>query len=152
KDLDGKTYAGFGYPNEVPTLKAVIQADGGKGVFKVATLDSAAYEALYAKRADFTIPFVAWEGVEAQLRGVQLRYFQFSDYGFPEFYQVVLACDRQWLEKEPDAARRFIGATARGFQLAAEEPDTGAADLVAENPGVFDANPQLPVKSQEYLA
>src|SRR3954447_26721720 len=23
KDLDGKTYAGFGYPNEVPTLKAV---------------------------------------------------------------------------------------------------------------------------------
>ena len=42
RDLDGKTYAGFGYPNEVPTLKAVIQADGGKGTFKVATLDAAA--------------------------------------------------------------------------------------------------------------
>ena len=35
RDLDGKIYAGFGYPNEVPTLKAVIQADGGKGDFKV---------------------------------------------------------------------------------------------------------------------
>ena len=31
RDLDGKTYAGFGYPNEVPTLKAVIKSDGGTG-------------------------------------------------------------------------------------------------------------------------
>lgn len=152
RDLDGKTYAGFGYPNEVPTLKAVIKADGGKGEFKVATLDAAAYEALYTERADFTIPFTAWEGVEADLRGIQLRYFQFADYGFPEFYQVVLACDRQWLEKEPDAARRFVGATMRGFQLAADSPAEGAAILVADNPGVFDTNPALPKASQEFLA
>ncbi|HET7473140.1 MAG TPA: ABC transporter substrate-binding protein [Candidatus Limnocylindrales bacterium] len=152
RDLDGKTYAGFGYPNEVPTLKAVIQADGGKGDFKVATLDSAAYEALYAKKADFTIPFTAWEGVEAEMRGIKLRYFAFSDYGFPEFYQVVLACDRQWLAKEPDAVRRFVAATVEGFQFAADHPDEAAADLVAENPGAFDANPDLPKKSQEFLA
>lgn len=152
RDLDGRTYAGFGYPNEVPTLKAVIKADGGKGDFKVATLDAAAYEALYTERADFTIPFTAWEGVEADLRGIQLRYFQFADYGFPEFYQVVLACDRQWLDREPDAARRFVGATMRGFQLAADSPAEGAAILVAENPGVFDTNPALPKASQEFLA
>ena len=152
RDLDGKTYAGFGYPNEVPTLKAVIRADGGKGDFKVATLDSAAYEALYSHKADFTIPFTAWEGVEAEMRGIRIRYFAFSDYGFPEFYQVVLACDRQWLERDPDAARRFVGATVRGFQLAADHPDEAAADLIAENPGVFDANTALPTKSQEFLA
>ena len=33
EDLDGKTYAGFGYPNEVPTLQAVIKDDGGTGEF-----------------------------------------------------------------------------------------------------------------------
>ena len=152
RDLDGKTYAGFGYPNEVPTLKAVIQADGGTGDFKVATLDSAAYEALYAKKADFTIPFTAWEGVEAELRGIKLRYFAFSDYGFPEFYQVVLACDRQWLEREPDAARRFVAATVQGFQFGADHPDEAAQLLIAENPGVFDANPAHPKASQEFLA
>lgn len=152
RDLDGKIYAGFGYPNEVPTLKAVIKADGGRGEFEVATLDAAAYEALYTERADFTIPFTAWEGVEADLRGIQIRYFQFADYGFPEFYQVVLACDRQWLEKDPDAARRFVGATMRGFQFAADSPPEAAAILVAENPGVFDANPALPKASQEFLA
>ncbi|HEY7969021.1 MAG TPA: ABC transporter substrate-binding protein [Candidatus Limnocylindrales bacterium] len=152
RDLDGKTYAGFGYPNEVPTLKAVIQADGGTGDFTVATLDAAAYEALYQKRADFTIPFTAWEGVEATQRGIALRYFQFHDYGFPEFYQVVLACDRQWLTKDPDAAKRFVAASVRGFQLSNDQPDEAAAMLVAENPGAFDANPALPKASQEFLA
>ena len=151
KDLDGKTYAGFGYPNEVPTLTAVIKADGGKGVFTVATLNSAAYEALYNKQADFTIPFTAWEGVEADLRKINLRYFKFSDYGFPEFYQVVLACDRSWLVKDPDAARRFMAATAKGFEFAASDPDAAAAILVSANPGVFDSNKELPAASQRYL-
>jgi ABC-type nitrate/sulfonate/bicarbonate transport system substrate-binding protein len=149
--LDDKTYAGFGYPNEVPTLTAVIKADGGKGEFTVATLNSAAYEALYNKQADFTIPFTAWEGVEADLRGIDLRYFQFSDYGFPEFYQVVLACDRAWLEREPDAARRFVAATVRGFEFAAQDSNAAAAILIAENPGVFDSNKELPAASQRFL-
>ncbi|MFL5769579.1 MAG: ABC transporter substrate-binding protein [Chloroflexota bacterium] len=152
RDLDGKTYAGFGYPNEVPTLKAVIKADGGTGDFTVATLDAAAYEALYQHKADFTIPFTAWEGVEAKERGIELRYFQFADYGFPEFYQVVLACDRQWLERAPDAAREFVATTARGFELAASDPDQAAEILVQQNPGVFDANPDLPRDSQRFLA
>jgi ABC-type nitrate/sulfonate/bicarbonate transport system substrate-binding protein len=151
RDLDGKTYGSFNYPNEVPTVKFVIKADGGKGDFKVAGLDSLAYEALYNKRVDFTIPFTAWEGVEADQRGIKLRYFQFADYGFPEFYQVVIACDRQWLEKDPDAAKRFVAATVAGFAFAAANPDEAAALLVSENPGVFDANKDLPRASQEFL-
>jgi NitT/TauT family transport system substrate-binding protein len=152
RQLDGKTYAGFGYPNEVPTLQAVIRADGGKGDFKSVTLETAAYEALYAKRADFVITFAAWEGLEAKERGIDLRTFKFGEYGFPDFYQVVLACDPRWLQKEPDLARRFVAATVRGFQLADTSPDEAAALLVAQNPGVFDANPSLPKASQEFLA
>jgi ABC-type nitrate/sulfonate/bicarbonate transport system substrate-binding protein len=152
RDLDGRTYGGFGYPNEVPTIKFVIQHDGGKGDFKNVVIDTAAYEALYAKRVDFTIPFTAWEGVEATLRGIKLRYFAFTDYGFPDFYQVVLACDPDWLAREPDAARRFVAATVHGFELAASDPDGAAAMLVEENPGAFDANPELPKASAEFLA
>jgi ABC-type nitrate/sulfonate/bicarbonate transport system substrate-binding protein len=152
RQLDGKTYAGFGYPNEVPTLQSVIKADGGKGDFKSVTLETAAYEALYAKRADFVITFAAWEGLEAKERGIDLRTFKFGDYGFPDFYQVVLACDPRWLGKEPDLARRFVAATVRGFQLANDSPDDAAALLVKQNPGVFDANPALPKASQEFLA
>jgi ABC-type nitrate/sulfonate/bicarbonate transport system substrate-binding protein len=152
KDLDGRTYAGFGYPNEVPTLQAVIRHDGGTGKFDTVTLDTAAYEALYAKRADFVITFSAWEGIEAAQRDIPLRTFRFTDYGFPDFYQVVLACDRDWLAAEPDAAARFIGATVKGLEFAAADPDEAAAILVAQNPGVFDANPELPVASARFMA
>jgi ABC-type nitrate/sulfonate/bicarbonate transport system substrate-binding protein len=152
RQLDGKVYAGFGYPNEEPTLKAVIQADGGKGDFKVVQADSTAYEALYSRKADFTIPFTAWEGVEAKERGIDLRYFQFRDYGFPDFYQVVLACSDAFLRDHPDVARRFVTATARGFAFAASDPDAAAAILIAENPGIFDANRKLPIDSARFLA
>ena len=152
KDLDGRTYAGFGYPNEEPTLESVIKADGGTGTFETVTLDTAAYDALYAKRADFVITFAAWEGIEAKERGIELRTFKFGDYGFPDFYQVVLACDSRWLASHPDLARAFVGATVRGFELAADDPETAAALLVAQNPGVFDGNPALPLESQKFLA
>ena len=128
RDLDGKTYAGFGYPNEDPTLKFVIKADGGKGEFKTATLDAAAYEALYNQQADFTIPFTAWEGVEATQRGIKLRYFQFADYGFPEYYQVVLACDRQWLEQDPDAREAFRGRDGQGLPVRGGQCGRGGRD------------------------
>jgi len=152
RDLDGKIYAGFGYPNEVPTLQSVIRADGGTGTFDTVTLDSAAYEALYSKRADFVITFAAWEGIEAAQRGIDLRTFRFTDFGFPDFYQVVLACDREWLAKDPAAAKAFVSATARGFGFAALNPDKASAILVAANPGIFDANPDLPKASAMYLA
>ncbi len=152
RELDGRVYAGFGYPNEVPTLQAVIRADGGTGEFDVVTLDAAAYEALYAERADFVITFSAWEGIEADLRGIPLRAFQFTDFGFPDFYQVVLACDRDWLAADPAAAKAFVSATVRGFELAAVDPEEAADILVAANPGVFDANPELPMASAVFLA
>jgi NitT/TauT family transport system substrate-binding protein len=152
RDLDGRTYAGFGGAQEAPTLQAVIKADGGKGTFKTVTLDTAAYDALYAKRADFVITFAAWEGIEAGERGIPLRTFAFGDYGFPDFYQVVLACDSRWLAKEPDLARAFVGATVRGFEFAADQPDQAAAILIAQNPSVFDSNPKLPLASQRFLA
>jgi ABC-type nitrate/sulfonate/bicarbonate transport system substrate-binding protein len=132
-------------------VKAVIKADGGKGSFTSVVADTAAYEAVYSKKADFAIAFAAQEGVEARLRKIDLRSFKFTDYGFPDFYQVVLACDRGWLQREPDLARAFVGATVRGFEAAIADPAKAADILIQENPGVFDANPALPRESTTFL-
>ena len=152
RDLDGKLYAGFGLPQEIPELRAVIKADGGRGDFRTATLDTAAYEALYGGKADFTITYSAWEALEAAERGVKLRTFAFTDYGLPDSYAVVLVCNEDWLAAHPDVARRFLAATVRGFELGATDPATGSALLIGANPGVFDANPKLPTDSAAFLA
>ena len=46
----GGTYGGFGYPNEAPTVKAVIEADGGTGEFEIATNDFRLLNALTQAR------------------------------------------------------------------------------------------------------
>ncbi|ANY08665.1 ABC transporter substrate-binding protein [Pseudonocardia sp. HH130630-07] len=137
RDLDGKVYAGFGEPGEVQKMQAVIRNDGGRGDIRTEVLNSAAYEALYAGQADFTEPFVNVEGIEARLRGEPLKTFRYTDYGFPDSYNVLLTGNSTWLGQNPDRARAFVQAVQRGYALAAQDP-AGAARMLSEaNPGAF---------------
>ena len=151
KDLDGKIYGGFGGPGEDPKMRAVIRDAGGKGDFTSVVLGTSAYEALYAGQVDFTEPFVAWEGIEAQLRGQPLKTFAYTDYGFPDAYAVVLIGNSPWLAQHPDLAAAFVRAAQRGYQLAADNPAEGSRLLMAANPGVF-TEPELVTRSQQMLS
>src|SRR6478752_318006 len=151
KDLDGKTYAGFGGPTEEPLLKAVIKDAGGTGEFTTVTLGTSAYEALYSGNVDFTIPFLAWEGIEAQHNGTPMKYFKYTDYGFPDAYAVVVIGNRSWLSANPQVARAFVQTLQRGYQFAADHPDDAARMLIQANPGTF-TDESLVTESQELLA
>jgi len=151
RDLDGLTYGGFGAAYEEPKMRAVIQADGGTGTFDTVVLGTAAYEALYAGEVDFTEPFIAWEGIEAELRGQPLKTFSYTDYGFPDAYNVLLIANTPWLQADPEAATRFVQAAQRGYQLAADDPAQAAQLLMDANPGAF-SEPELVTRSQEMLA
>ncbi|GAA5116026.1 ABC transporter substrate-binding protein [Pseudonocardia adelaidensis] len=151
KDLDGKTYGGFGAAYEEPKMRAVIRDAGGTGTFRTVVLGTAAYEALYAGQVDFTEPFVAWEGIEAEMRGQPLKTFSYTDYGFPDAYNVLLIGNSPWLQAHPDLAAKFVQAAQRGYQLAADDPDRAAQLLIDANPGTF-TEPDLVRRSQEMLA
>ncbi|MGH3587684.1 MAG: ABC transporter substrate-binding protein, partial [Pseudonocardia sp.] len=151
RDLDGTVYGGFGAAYEEPKMRAVIQADGGAGTFESVVLGTAAYEALYAGEVDFTEPFVAWEGIEAQLRGQPLKTFSYTDYGFPDAYNVLVIGNSTWLREHPDVAARFVQAAQRGYQFAADDPARAGQLLMDANPGAF-AQPELVRRSQEMLA
>ncbi|MDN5894120.1 MAG: ABC transporter substrate-binding protein [Nocardioides sp.] len=150
-DLDGLTYAGFGAPYEEPVLREVIRNDGGTGKFTTVTLGTSAYEALYGGDADFTIPFFAWEGIEAERRGTPMKYFQYTDFGFPDAYAVVVDANRSWLDDNPEAARAFVQALQRGYEFAIENPREAAQILIDANPGAF-SDEELVVESQQMLS
>jgi ABC-type nitrate/sulfonate/bicarbonate transport system substrate-binding protein len=151
RDLDGKTYGGFGAAYEEPKMRAVIKDAGGTGTFHTVVLGTAAYEALYAGQVDFTEPFVAWEGIEAEMRGQPLKTFSYTDYGFPDAYNVLLIGNSPWLQAHPDLAAKFVQAAQRGYQLAADDPDRAAQLLIDANPGAF-TEPELVTRSQHMLA
>jgi ABC-type nitrate/sulfonate/bicarbonate transport system substrate-binding protein len=151
RDLDGGTYGGFGLPGEKEIIQAIIRNDGGKGDFKTVTLDTGAYDAVYAKRVDFAEGYLTWEVIEAKLRGIKLRLFPLDKYGIPDFYSVVLACNSDWLRKNPAVAKRFIAATVKGWQFTQAHPSEASALLIKQNPGVF-SNSKLVYQSDDLLA
>ena len=151
RDLDGKIYGGFGAAYEEPKMRAIIRDAGGTGTFSTVVLGTAAYEALYAGQVDFTEPFVAWEGIEAELRGQPLKTFDYTDYGFPDAYNVLLIGNSPWLAQHPDAAASFVQAAQRGYQLAADDPARAAELLMDANPGAF-TEPELVTRSQQMLS
>jgi ABC-type nitrate/sulfonate/bicarbonate transport system substrate-binding protein len=151
KDLDGKIYGGFGAASEGPKMRKVIEGAGGKGDFTSVVLGTAAYEALYAGKVDFTEPFIAWEGIEAQIKKEPMKTFAYTDYGFPDAYSVVMIGNSSWLKAHPDAAKKFVSAAQKGYQFGADSPAEAGRVLMDANPGAF-AEPTLVSRSQDMLA
>ncbi|MGH6654412.1 MAG: ABC transporter substrate-binding protein, partial [Actinocrinis sp.] len=143
KQLDGKTYAGYGSPLELPMLKYVIKHDGGTGTFKDVTLNTDAYQALYAGQADFALPEPTWEVIQAKLVGKPLTTFDLSGYGFPSIYSALIASSHQYLAAHADTARRFLGAVLKGYQYATAHPADAANLLIQANQAVLGTQRDL---------
>jgi ABC-type nitrate/sulfonate/bicarbonate transport system substrate-binding protein len=143
KQLDGKTYAGYGSPLETPMLTYVIKKAGGTGTFKNVTLNTDAYQALYAGQADFALPEPTWEVIQAGLVGKPLRTFDLSDYGFPAIYSALIASSHQYLAAHGDVAKKFLAAVQRGYEYAAAHPADAANLLIQANESVLGPQKQL---------
>ncbi|MFT3875659.1 MAG: ABC transporter substrate-binding protein [Propioniciclava sp.] len=150
-DLDGLIHGGFGDVAEREVMSAVIEKAGGHGTFDTVVLGTTAYEALYERKVDFTVPFVAWEGIEAEHRGVKLKNFAYTDYGFPASYQVIVIGNGRWLDANPALASAFVKALARGYEDAAADPRAAATILQRLNGDVLTDLDFL-VESQEMLS
>jgi NitT/TauT family transport system substrate-binding protein len=143
KQLDGKTYAGYGSPLETPMLTYVIKKAGGTGTFKNVTLNTDAYQALYAGQADFALPEPTWEVIQAGLVGKPLRTFELSDYGFPAIYSVLIASSHQYLAAHADVAKKFLAAVQQGYEYAAAHPADAANLLIQANESVLGPQKEL---------
>jgi ABC-type nitrate/sulfonate/bicarbonate transport system substrate-binding protein len=151
KDLEGTTYAGFGSASEERILQKVIENDGGSGEFKNVTLGTSAYEALYSGKVDFTVPFMTWEGIEAEHRGEPMKFFKYTDYGFPDNYGVIVDGSKTWMAENPELTEGFVQALQQGYEYAQENPEDAAQILIDQNQDVL-TNTELVMESQKMLA
>jgi ABC-type nitrate/sulfonate/bicarbonate transport system substrate-binding protein len=56
------------------------------------------------------------------------------------------------LQNHGDVAKRFLDATARGYEYGVTNPDDAASILIDAAPAGTFASPDLPRQSQQYLA
>lgn len=153
KDLDGRTYAGFGTPDEGPTLKYVIQKAGGTGRFRTVDLNTSAYDAVWNGQADFTLSYMTWEAIQGQLAGKPFKPgFGLTQLGLPDNYSTLMISSNHFLAAHPDVARRFLAATQQGYAYAAAHPSQAAKILIAADPNGLGSQTRLVNESAQLLA
>ncbi|MGQ9850830.1 MAG: ABC transporter substrate-binding protein [Aggregatilineaceae bacterium] len=150
-DLANLTYYGSGKVAEA-IISRLVACDGAQWQPRYAQLGVVdLVEVLKAGDADFGWIYYGWEGIEAELRGIDLDVIMLRDYSecIPDYYTPLIVTSRRLVETEPDLIRAFIYATARGFQIAIDYPLAAAQLLLAAEPQL---NPELVRASALWLA
>ncbi len=151
KKLEGKRYASWDSPFEKAILKAVMEEDGGD-FSKLNLIPNTVTDVITALQTDIDAVWVyyGWDGVATELAGIETNYIAFKDIkSVFDFYTPVLTSSTKFLEEEPETARKFLEATAKGYEYAISHPHQAAEILVKYAPEI---DLELAKKSQEYLA
>lgn len=152
RDFAGKKYGAFGMDIERQVLSALMECDQGD-FSAIEFVDIGATDSFVAWErgdVDFIWIFEGWTGIEAGLRGVDLDFMRLNDLDcVPDYYTPVLITGEQMIAERPDVVRRWIRATARGYQFAIDQPDAAAEILIERAEGI---NAELVRASQPWLS
>ena len=149
KDYEGKTYASYSLPIERPILGSLMtcaDADPSQVAFVDVGFD--AFPALLSGKVDLAWIYMAWDGIQAQLKGVALNTVPLYGSCVPDYYTPVLITGEKTLENEK-LIKAFLKATSRGYTYAADHPEEAADILLKHSP---ESDPALVHTSQVWLS
>lgn len=143
-------------PVELAMLENVVNGDGGD--FSQVTLipnditDEPA--ALAAGQTDAVWVFEGWSYMMSLIEGIDCDYFGFAEINpVFDYYTPVIIANNDYLEANPQQAKAFLAATAKGYAYAQEYPQEAAEMLIAgDNTGSLRGAEELVKKSQEFLS
>ena len=90
-----------------------------------------------AKRdfADFFWIFYGWQGIHAQLQGLDFIYIPLVELAdVLDYYTPVIVASEAMISEDPDLVSRFMRALARGYIYAAQHPEAAANMLLSFAP------------------
>lgn len=151
RNLEGKKYGGWGSPAERAIIEAVVTNDGGDPeTIEFIDIGSTDFLSVIGREVDFYWIFQGWDGIRAAQENVSLNLIMLREYEPAlDYYTPVLITNEDNIAQKPDLVKRFLAATAKGYQYCIENPDEAAVillDLVPE----LDA--ELVKASQQWLA
>ncbi len=149
-DFEGKRYGGWGTPVEEATIQALMEiynADYEMVEFIITgEVDSLIVMEL---EADFAWIYYGWTGVEAELKGMDLNFIELRKIDNAlNYYTPVLIAGEKLINEDPELIKRFLRATAKGYNLAIENPSAAAEALLINAP---ELDRELVMTSQDWL-
>lgn len=150
RDFQGRTYASYSLPIEPAILSSLMACDGGDAdLVEFVDVGFDAFPALLGGQVDLAWIFLGWDGVQAELKGAELTVFPLAGSCVPDYYTPVLIAGESTLAEQGDLTRRFLRASARGYEYAIENPAESAEILLKYSP---ESDPELVRASQAYLS
>ena len=151
KDLEGKTYATWDLPVEQATMQNVVENDGGDwSKVNLASVTVTDVISALQTNIDAVWIYYAWDGIATQVKGLDTNYFYFKDINpVFDYYTPVLVANNDYLEQNPETAKAFLAAVAKGYEYAIENPEE-AAEILCEADPTLDS--EIVLSSQQWLA
>ena len=156
RGLENRIYATWDSPIELAMLKYCMEKEGGdfstlKLVPNNITDEPAA---LTAHQIDAVWVFYGWSGINAEVSGVACDYWDFASMSEElDYYTPVILANNDFLRDDPETARAFMRATAKGYKYAADHPEEAAEMLIAgDTTGALEDARDLVMASQKWLA
>ena len=136
--LNGKKYASWGLQGEEAIVRYFLQ-EGGADINTVEfipnTVENIVAEFTNTAGADCLWSYLGWDVTKLNTEGIANTFFRMSDY-IPalDYYTPVIIANNDYLKDNAEYARKFIKATARGYEYAIANPREAADILMEENP------------------
>ena len=87
----------------------------------------------------------AWDGVATELKGYDTNFMDFAKLNTTfDSYTPIIIANNDFLAENPDTAKAFLAATAKGYEYAIEKPDAAANMLLEAAPGLDPEVSRLP--------
>lgn len=151
KEMEDNSYATWDLPTEKAIIKSCMEREGGD-FDRVELIPSTVTDTLTAiqTNVDSVWIYYAWDGVAAEVKGLDTNYFAFGDIDPAfDFYTPVIIANDGYLKEHPDKARAFLEATEKGYGDAIADP-AEAADILCKYAPELDRD--IVAASQEWLA
>lgn len=152
-ELSGLRYGGWGMPIEKAIIQSLVEGSGGDfSKVKFINIGSGDLLAmLNSNKFDFTWIFYAVDGIQAEMRNIDIDIFMLEDYQelVPDYYTPVIITSEKMADEKPQLLEKFMQAVSRGYSFAAENPEKAAEILHKKIP---ESSQEFLIKSQKWLS
>lgn len=156
KGLEGRIYSTWDSPIELAMLRYCMEKENAdfdtvKLIPNNITDEPAA---LNAHQTDAVWIFYGWSGINAEVNEFPIDYWDFRSIADElDYYTPVIIANNSFLENEPETAKAFLAATAKGYEYAAAHPEEAAEFLISgDTTHSLDDARDLVYASQKWLS
>jgi ABC-type nitrate/sulfonate/bicarbonate transport system substrate-binding protein len=151
RDLEGKRFAYDGTDASLVQYKYMVKADGGDPE-KVQWINMMVENVVAALKADVDVVsgiYYGWEGLQAKLAGLDSNVMFTRTTDELDFYSPIFIANNEYASTHEEVVKKFMQATKRGYEEAAQNPEKAANTLIKQVP---ELDGQLVRESQNYLS